>query len=112
MDTINKDIEMKNLKDLSNLRDRLIREKTLAESQQEKTREAVNTVKKVIESIPSEIIDELKETMPEVIGVFNPDFDKLLEDDDYLEDYKSSAMILIQSIRTRLTGLLEDSETN
>lgn len=109
MDTISRDIEMKNLKDLSSLRDKLIREKTLAESEKEKTKEAVNSVKKILEAVPAEMIKELKETMPEVDSVFSPDFDRLQEDDKYLESYKASAMVLINNIRTRLTGLLSDN---
>lgn len=104
----NKDIELKNLKDISELRDKLIRAKTMAESQKEKTKEAVKAVKQVLSNVPKETIEQIRIEMPEIIGVFEPDYTRLENDEEYLESYKTTARSFIAKVRDKLNNLLQD----
>lgn len=103
---INNIKEAMNLDDFSKLKDSLIREKALSESQQEKRNSAVDKLETVLKSVDEKIIEELKNYGLNIDLVLNPDYVKLKSDKEYLEEYQKQLIQVITKVRESLKGLL------
>ena len=93
-------------RDLTRLRDNIISKKALAEETEKKKNEAINKYMEVLKSIDSDTVTSLLDKGIDVSSILNVDENRLRTDSDYLETYKSNIDFVLNSIKSKLEGLL------